>query len=101
MSGGDPLFGTLVALPLLVAAFGAFERWVVRRGGCPLAVAGSAGELLASGLWALLALARPHLGLPPSGAEILFGALPVLLASLDRLDPAPDDRRERGEAALA
>jgi len=79
VSGGDPLFGTLVALPLLVASFWAFERWVVGRGGRPLAAAGSADELLASGLWALLALARPHLGLPPSGAEVLFGAFLVLL----------------------
>lgn len=76
---GDPLAGTSILLPLLVAAFHVLERWVVLRGGRrlpPRAVTAQATAVIAL---AVLALARPHLGLPERAAALVFGGLVLVL----------------------
>ena len=80
----DPLSGTLVLLPALAAAFHALERWSADRGGrspsartIPARI--SAVHLAVLAGLSLLALARPHLGLPERSATLLFAGLVLLL----------------------
>src|SRR5436309_5802534 len=80
----DPFRGTLLLLPLLVAALGGIARWTAARGGRRLAAAGTAGELAAVALLVLLALARPHLALAGADAGLAAGFLLVLAHRLGR-----------------
>lgn len=80
----DPLLGTLVLLPVLAAAFHVLERWSAGRGsrsssGRSIAARASAGHLAALAGLSVLALARPHLGLPERSAAILFAGFVLLL----------------------
>jgi hypothetical protein len=88
LAPGDPLAGTLVLLPLLLAALHAIHRWGVRQGGRRLSRAGSAGELAALGVLLAAALARPALGLAHADEALAAGLLLVLAHRLARQLPA-------------
>lgn len=81
---GGPLRDTLVFLPVFLLLFGEIGRWAALQGGGRLSPRGTAGELAAVGLLALLALARPHLGLARSEEVIAAGLLLVLVHRLAR-----------------
>jgi hypothetical protein len=74
----DPLGGTLLVLPLLLAALHALHLWGVQCGARRLRPAGTAGELAALGLLVAGAACRPALGLP-FAAEVLAAGLLLVL----------------------
>lgn len=65
LSSEDPLRGTLVILPLVIAALVIMGRWARDRGGRPTPTPVATAEAIALAVGVLLALARSHLGLRP------------------------------------
>ncbi len=100
----DPFRGTLVVLPLVLAAFCEIQRWTVRRGGKRLSSPGTAGELGALAVLVLLALARPHLALARSEEILAAGFLLVLACRVARqtlaLRPLLGERLPKRPSAL-
>lgn len=84
LAADDPFRGTLVVLPLVLAAFSEIHRWTVRRGGKRLSSQGTAGELAALGVLLPLVLARPHLALARSEEILAAGFLLVLACRVAR-----------------
>jgi hypothetical protein len=80
----DPFRGTLVVLPLILAAFREIHRWTVSRGGKRLSSPGTTGELDALGVLVLLVLTRPHLALARSEEVLAAGFLLVLACRVAR-----------------
>jgi hypothetical protein len=78
LPAGDPFRGTLVILPLILAALWQIRRWCERLGGGTLGAGGTAGELVALALLLLLVWARPHLALARADEAIAAGLLLVL-----------------------
>lgn len=79
---GDAFRGTLLILPLILAAFQLIHRWGVRLGGHRLGGQGTAVELIGVAVLALLILSRSHFGL--GGCDELLAA-GLLLALAHRL----------------
>lgn len=75
---GDPLAGTLMLLPVVLATLYCIHRQGVREGGRRLTAAGTAGELIALGLLLAAAFARPALGLGYGNEMVAAGMLLVL-----------------------
>jgi hypothetical protein len=80
LAADDPFHGTLVVLPLVLAALREIHRWGARLGGLTLGARATAGELGALSGLVLLVLARPHLGIAGS-PELLAAGLLLVLAS--------------------
>ena len=78
LAPGDPFRGTLLVLPLILAALAWVHRRSVRQGALPLDRAGTAGELGALGVLALLIAIRPHLSLGRAEDVLAAGLLLVL-----------------------
>jgi hypothetical protein len=78
LPAGDPFRGTLVILPLILAAFREIHRWGARFGGGRLGVASTAGELGALAVLILLVLGRSHLDLAAGDGVLAAGLLLVL-----------------------
>lgn len=79
LASDDPLASTSILLPLLVAAFHVLERRVVLRGGRRLPPRAVTAQAVALIVLAVLALARPHLGLPERAAAVLFCGFVLVL----------------------
>ncbi len=104
LPAADPLRGTLVLLPALVAGFALVERGAVRLGARRIAPAAARGEAVAVGLLALLSLGRGHLGIAGSEPVIAAAFALVLAHRLLRQTLAfrpllGPEAREREEAA--
>jgi hypothetical protein len=84
LAPGDPFRGTLLILPLILAALAWIHRRSVRQGAEPLGRPGTAGELAAFGVLILLILARPHLNLGRAEEVLAAGLLLVLAHRLAR-----------------
>ncbi len=84
MPAGDGFRGTLVVLPLILAALREIHRWGARLGGGRLGVASTAGELGALAAVILLVFARPHLALAAIDEILAAGLLLVLACRVAR-----------------
>ncbi|HXU44353.1 MAG TPA: hypothetical protein VN783_02420 [Thermoanaerobaculia bacterium] len=79
LSANDPLRGTIVLLPVLMAGFVLLERGAIRLGARRIPPAAALAEGIALVLLALLAIGRGHLGI--SGAEpVLAAGFALILA---------------------
>jgi hypothetical protein len=78
LAAGDPFRGTLLILPLILAALAWIHRRSVRQGALPLDRSGTAGELSALGILVLLIAIRPHLNLGRAEEVLAAGLLLVL-----------------------
>ncbi|HEX3130584.1 MAG TPA: hypothetical protein VH394_24815 [Thermoanaerobaculia bacterium] len=78
LAPGDPFRGTLLILPLILAALAWIHRRSVRQGVRPLDRAGTIGELVALGILVLLIAIRPHLNLGRAEDVLAAGLLLVL-----------------------
>jgi hypothetical protein len=100
----DPFRGTLVVLPLILAALREIHRWGVRLGGRRLGIAATAGELGTLAVLVLLVLARPHLSLAGMDEVLAAGLLLVLGSRVARqaaaLRPLLGDRLPRRPSVL-
>ena len=78
----DPLRGTLVILPLVLAALVITGRWARERSGRPTPAPVAVGEAIGLAVLVLLALGRHHLGLRPTPTldTIIAAGLALLLA---------------------
>jgi hypothetical protein len=74
----DPFRGTLVVLPLVLAALREIHRWGARLGGRTLGARTTAGELGALTALVLAVLARPHLSIAGMDEVLAAGLLLVL-----------------------
>jgi hypothetical protein len=100
----DPFRGTLILLPLLLAAFREIHRWGARHAGRALSLAGTGGELTGlAALW-LLILARHSLGLARADEVLAAGLLVVLACRVARqtaaLRPLLGERLPRRPSTL-
>jgi hypothetical protein len=84
LAPGDPFRGTLLVLPLILAALAWIHRRSTRQGAAPLDRRGTAGELAALGVLVLLIVARPHLNLGRAEEVLAAGLLLVLAHRLAR-----------------
>jgi len=104
LAADDPFFGTLVVLPLVLAALREIHRWGARLGGRTLGARATAGELAALSGLVLLVLARPHLGIAGSPEILATGLLLVLGSRVTRqtlaLRPLLGDRLPRRPSLL-
>lgn len=78
LAPGDPFRGTILFLPVVLLGFAWIQRKAIRQGARPLDRAGTAAELAALGILALLALSRPHLNLGRADEIIAAGFVLVL-----------------------
>ncbi len=104
LAADDPFHGTLVVLPLVLAALREIHRWGVRLGGRRLGARATFGELGALSGLVLLVLARPHLGIAGSPEILAAGLLLVLASRVTRqtlaLRPLLGDRLPRHPSLL-
>ena len=78
----DPLTGSLLILPLVLAGLWILERWVRGRDGLVVSTAGNGLQAAALGIVVLAIIGRNHLGLVANVAArdaVLMGGLVVLL----------------------